>query len=203
MTDGIRAGFAPARIQAIRRRVVAAVFAALLSTTLLFAGGCAEGESASERAAREAAGEILSRIDEGDVETITAYLEAAWFDLSAYDVSEDDFVEVFFAPFSYELGSARDMSDGSVEVELWVTTYDGEQFENALGDAQRDAYDADATLDLSSVAANVALVESSEDNPYLLYLVEGEDGSWVVESEGSFGALLLGGYDPRQLADDF
>ncbi len=199
--ERIRAGRAPARARAALCRAGAALAAALLAATMLFAPGCAGGESANEQAARQAAEDILARIDQGDVETAMAYLDAAWFDVSVYGVSDEDFVAAFFATFSYEVGEADELSDGSVGVELWFSTLDGAQFEDALRDAYSAAYAAGEAPDAAEAAAEASSVETGEDDPYLLYLVEDDGGSWVVENEGGFGAALLGGYDPRQEMD--
>lgn len=181
------------------------------------AQGSGDGMTASERAAaavaeaqenpseealraRDAAGELLARIGEKDKDLIGEFLSAAFFDAESCGIAEDAFIEGYFEGFSYEMGKVRDMADGTAEVEVYLTTFDGQQAVDALGEAYQQSLDSgEGSPRWEDVWGQ--LEEVSHGDPFRLVMAKDADGNWTVEDKASFGAALLGGFDPRQMAD--
>lgn len=155
----------------------------------------AEPEPSEEAlAVREDVRALVDRICQKDDALIMQYLDAAFFDAELYGVDETAFVDAFFEGFSCEVLDVRDLTDGSVEVEVLLTTYSGEEALGLLSDAVRSS---EEPPDLSSLLVNLVPLEQEE--PYLLRFVQADDGAWEMEDQAAFGAALLGGYDPRQM----
>lgn len=146
-------------------------------------------------AVREDARALVDRICQKDEALISQYLDAVFFDVELYGVDEAAFVDAFFEGFSCDVLDVRDLADGSVEVEVLLTTYNGQEALGLLVDAYRSA--DGVPDDLASLWADLMPYEQEE--PYLLRFVQADDGSWEMEDEAAFGAALLGGYDPRQM----
>lgn len=151
-------------------------------------------------AARDAATGILEAVAACDVATVEPYLSKSYFDPVVCGLTYDEFVTGFFNGFTYEIAGLRDMQDGSVEVQVSFTTRDGEQATELLGAAYQQAVDAGNTAVMAAYASDVwpKVSRISTDTPFALYMVQNDDGAWVVEDGASFGAALLGGYDVRQ-----
>lgn len=151
-------------------------------------------------AARDAAMGILDAVRARDAAIIEPYLAKTGFDPAVCGLSYDEFIAGFFDGFSYEIAGLRDMRDGSVEVLVSMTTRDGKQATDLLGDKYQQAAAAGNTAVMATYAAeawpNVDTIAT--DSPYALYLVQDAQGAWIVEDGASFGAALLGGYDVRQ-----
>lgn len=188
--------------------VCCALFMALmlLATTGLY--GC----SSKTQAATESLESTLQSVQNQDADVIGKYLTAVWFDPTLYSVSNETFTQVYFDDFSYEIEKAEENTNGSVTATVKLHSYNMAQVLDDLYAATEEAYadiDADSEQSTELQDADPFFLEYADahtwdttEGSYEIVMIQDDEGAWHIESPATFGAILLNGYDPRQLMSD-
>ena len=167
-------------------------------------GGC----GADTAAAKDSLGTSLTALQERDVQEAQKYFQAVWFDPEDYGVSVETFTDLYFEDFAYSLGKATVNNDGSVDVEATVSTRDMATVLKDLQGASDAVFAASGGAAIRVGDADQYFYDSykkspwgSEDTTFTVTMEQDDDGTWDVRDKGLLGAVLLHGYDPRQLGD--
>lgn len=190
--------------QAIEAEASAASEAAASEAQRLYDEEKNAAPSAGATAAQAALVAILDKVAACDNATVQPYLEAASFDPAVAALTYEEFTQGFFDGFTYEVDSAHDIGDGSVEVDVYLSTRDAAEALDELGELYQTLASEGRTGDMASEASRAwgrtRVIEATE--PTAVYMVQADDGTWQVKDSVQFGCTLLGGYDVRQESDN-
>lgn len=149
--------------------------------------------------------DTLAAVQQCDRDTLDDLFDAVWFYPQDYGVSAVCFAEAYFEDLTYSVDDVQVKGDGAAAVDLTVSAY---RMSDVLAtmEAARDESSA-AGADFSSEGyADVAFATMAEEAQWggdelsvSVDLEQADDGSWAISDEATFAAVLLDGYDPRQV----
>lgn len=172
---------------------------AVLILTLTCLSGCGSSK------ATDALESTFLAIQNQDEQEINKYLSAVMFEPELYSVSNVAFAAVYFSDFSYEIIDAETNKDGTVTVNVKVTTKSISEMLKALEEALSAALDSESYSVTGNSADEhlISIFESRDwvthENNFGIVMQKDGSGNWQPEDKALFGAMLLDGYDPRQV----
>ncbi len=198
----------------------AAAFALVLIVCALSAmllAGCATDQHEREATTEERDAicapleQTLAGLRDGDAAVIEAAFSTIWFDPTYYGVSAEAFAAAYYAGLAWEFGDVVIDEDGMAYASFTVELRPIGTALDLLVQAADAAQEAGSDMAASNYAdayfeALAADAEASgwglESVEATIRMTQGEDGTWATADNGTFEAVLLGGYDPRQALYD-
>ena len=181
----------------IRLKIAIIIVLALVLTCL---SGCSGNAKATD-----AIDSVLVAIQDQDEQEIKNYLSAVRFDSEEYSVSEKAFAAVYFSDFSYEIIGSEKNKSGTVTVDVKITTKSMKDMLSALEEARNIALES-GSFTAGSPSADAELIDIFEsrnwdthENIFNIEMEKNESGDWQPADKALLGAMLLDGYDPRQV----
>ena len=190
---------------AIIGRVFHVAISALIVTFALIALCSLTACDGKTHAAQKSLEETLVALQNQNVAVAGDFLDAVYFDPTLFSVGMDTFVAAYFSEFTYEIKSSSVNSDGSATIEVSLTS---KNMAEVLDDLR-------SATETAAISANGALTSQSADeafigiyslhsweiheNTFTILMAQDDEGVWNIVDKGAFGAILLDGYDPRQI----
>lgn len=195
------------RETARRVRALRAIAVCLFAGMVLALAGCAQ-ESPSDQA-KSFVEDSLSAISSGDYGTAGELLSASGFDSDDYGISAETFDKCYFAGFTYSVNSVSAQSDTQATVNITVSAHPMNAVVDTMESARKAAVRAGAKTAKAGYADNAfakkaekqAAQWKTEQLTADVELTRGDDGTWSFAEPGTLGAVLLDGYDMRQIAE--
>ncbi|MDO4502930.1 MAG: hypothetical protein Q4D06_07075 [Coriobacteriia bacterium] len=165
---------------------------------------------ATDAETREAAQSVrgsLAGFAEKDPKVLKACLSEVGFDPNDYGISWGCFAQTYYRDFRFSVDSVDPERDGrggigvTFTIEVPVMTkvvklmYDTNKAAVESGADARKKGHSDKAWRKAWKKAKVGTDKLSGT----LYVLQGKNGSWELEDKAAFAALLMDGYDPRQV----
>lgn len=196
---------APVRVSrsggSLIRGLLSVVLLAIALAMPFSLAGCSD-DAANAQSSLE---DTLAAVQRCDEDTLDDLFDVVWFYPQDYGVSAVCFAEAYFGDLTYSVDDVQVKGDGAAVVDLTVSAY---RMSDVLAtmEAARDEVSAAGTDFSSEGYADVAFATLAEDAQWggdelsvSIDLEQADGGSWVVSDEATFAAVLLDGYDPRQV----
>ena len=160
------------------------------------------------RDAEESLGLTLAALQNQDNKEASTYLAAVGFDSMMYLVSSEVFSDIYFTGFSYQIMNGEKSNDSTVTITVKMTTNNMAEVLSSLQEAMEAAFVLESTHTHTHTQpiADTYFIEGHKthsweihENAYPIMMQKDAAGSWQIADKALFGAILLDGYDPRQI----
>lgn len=163
--------------------------------------------SALEKEAAQSVRDSLAAVAEKDAATLKGYLCAVGFDPNDYGVTWTCFAQTYYQDFSFSVDRVEEGTNaqGGVGVSFTVTVPVMTKVVDLLYETNKASVEAGANASESGHANKAwkkAWASAKVETNTLggtLYVLQAADGTWEFQDKALFAALLMDGYDPRQV----
>ncbi|MGI6590164.1 MAG: hypothetical protein ACOX1O_00905 [Eggerthellaceae bacterium] len=188
------------------RRLVAG-FACLFAFMAFALAGCSQSSVSDQ--AKSFMEDTLASLSAGDFETADELVAASGFDSNDYGITAAAFDGQYFSGFTYTVNDVSVQSDTQATVNITVSAHPMdaviETMESARDAAQRagakTTRNGYADKAFAKRAAKQAGKWKTDQLTADVELTRSADGTWSFAEPGTLGAVLLDGYDLRQMAE--